>query len=52
MFNDKFKLIGMVISVNEVKDTVRVVPMKKITELMDYAIRFGKDMEESSGFNQ
>ena len=39
-------------SVNEVKDTVRVVPMKKITELMDYAIRFGKDMEESSGFNQ
>lgn len=42
----------MVISVNEVKDTVRVVPMKKITELMDYAIRFGKDMEESSGVNQ
>lgn len=52
VFNDKFKLIGMVISVNEVKDTVRVVPMKKITELMDYAIRFGKDMEESSGVNQ
>lgn len=52
VFNDKFNLIGMVISVNEVKDTVRVVPMKKITELMDYAIRFGKDMEESSGFNQ
>ena len=52
VFNDKFNLIGMVISVSEVKDTVRVVPMKKITELMDYAIRFGKDMEESSGFNQ
>lgn len=52
VFNDKFNLIGMVISVSEVKDTVRVVPMKKITELMDYAIRFGKDMKESSGFNQ
>lgn len=33
-------LVGMAIQVNEKQDTITVVPMKKITELMDYAIQY------------
>lgn len=40
VFNDKGRLVGMAIEVNDKKDTVTVVPMKKITELMDYAINY------------
>lgn len=40
VFNDKFQLIGMAISVSEVTDKVRVIPMKKITDLMDMAIKY------------
>lgn len=45
VFNDKYQLVGMAISVSEVTDLVRVVPMKKITELMDMAIKY----EETCG---
>lgn len=40
VFNDKYGLVGMAIQVNEEQDTITVVPMKKITELMDYAIQY------------
>lgn len=45
IFNDKCQLIGMTISVSEVTDLVRVVPMKKIVELMGMAIRYEEDIE-------
>jgi hypothetical protein len=45
VYNDKCQLIGMAISVSETKDLVRVVPMKKITNLMDMAIRYEEDIE-------
>lgn len=45
VYNDKCQLIGMAISVSEVKDIVRVVPMEKITNLMDMAIRYEEDIE-------
>ncbi len=38
VFTDQFRFIGMLIEVNENDDTVRVVPVKKITSLMDQAI--------------
>lgn len=40
VFNNAYQLIGMVIRVNEDDDTIKVMPMKKITELMDYAIKY------------
>ena len=40
VFNNTCQLIGMVVRVNENDDTIRVMPMKKITELMDYAIKY------------
>ncbi len=40
VFNNNGRLIGMVIRVDESQDTITVVPMKKITELMDYAIQY------------
>lgn len=40
VFNDNYGLVGMAIQVNEEQDTITVVPMKKITELMDYAIQY------------
>ena len=40
VFNNAYQLIGMAIRVNENDDTIKVMPMKKITELMDYAIKY------------
>lgn len=40
VFNNTYQLIGMAVRVNEYDDTIKVMPMKKITELMDYAIKY------------
>lgn len=41
VFTDKFRLIGMLIEVSKVNDDkIKVVPINKITELMDYAITY------------
>lgn len=48
VFNDKGGLVGMAIQVNEKKDTVTVVPMKNIMELMDYAIQYEETLTASN----
>ena len=40
IFNNSFRLIGMIIEVSEETDLIRVIPIKKITELMDYALKY------------
>ncbi len=40
VFNQKAQLIGMIIEVNKNDDTVKVIPINKITELMDFAIKY------------
>ncbi len=47
VFSDQGRLIGMIIEVNEHDDTIRVVPIKKITELMDYAINLEASIEKT-----
>lgn len=46
VFNDTCQLIGMIISVNETDNTIKVMPMKKITKLMDYAIKYENSIKE------
>lgn len=43
VFNDKAKLIGMAIEVNVVEDTICVIPIEKIMELMDFAIKINQN---------
>lgn len=40
VFNQLGRLVGMLIEVNEIDDTVVVVPMKKIMHFIDYAIQY------------
>ncbi len=40
VFNNNYRLIGMAIRVNEQNDTVLVMPINKITKLMDYVIQY------------
>lgn len=42
VFNDKAKLIGMAIEVYQDDDTIRVIPIEKIMELMNYAIKINQ----------
>lgn len=46
VFTDSGRLIGMITDVNENDDTILVVPMKKITRLMDYAIKYEEDIKQ------
>ena len=48
VFSDQGRLIGMIIEVNEKDDTIRVIPIKKITELMDCAIKYEELPENKS----
>lgn len=45
VFTDQYRFIGMLIEVNENDDTVRIVPVKKITSLMDQAIIYEKTIK-------
>ena len=45
VFSNQGRLIGMIIEVNEKNDTVRVVPVKVITTLMDCAIQYESSIE-------
>ena len=45
VFSDKCRLVGMIIRVSPNDSTVRVVPMKKITNLMDYAIKYEQSLK-------
>lgn len=42
VFNDKAKLIGMAIEVNVFEDTICVIPIEKIMELMNYVIKINQ----------
>lgn len=46
VFNDNNRLIGMAIRISEIDDTVIVVPMGKITELMDLVIKYEECIDE------
>lgn len=51
VFNSAYQLIGMAIRVNENDDTIKVMPMKKITELMDYAIKYEDSISKVENYH-
>lgn len=45
VFNAEYRLIGMIIAVNPHNDTVNVIPIKKILDLMSFAIRYEENIQ-------
>lgn len=44
VFNDKSRLVGMIIEINEVEGTILVVPMEKIMKFMDFALKYEESL--------